>query len=352
MFADLTAHWLDAALRSAGELDVTVIDLQVEPLGAEVGFLGDLARVTPTYGSGADLTRAPASFVVKLPPTDAGAHRIGSMLRAWSREVAFYAQVAPLSSEIQVPRCFYGGADEANERWVLVLDDLAVGMASIDLDAGATRKQAEAAIDALAVFHARWWQANERFDWMPGFDTTGVGGLQSPWLDAHPHFLDRYGHLCPEPSSDWLTTFAPRLTEWSTKAAREPITIVHGDYRLDNVIFVDAQVMMIDWQTALRGPAAMDVSSFIASSLSTDNRSAWESQLISRYLDGVGRAGIEVDAVWFNDSYDENLLWWMGQFANNLAHLKPDEPHRQRALDTMVVRIFTAALDRNVGRLL
>lgn len=343
---DLTAAWLDAALRESAVLDVEVSALEVEPLGAETGLLGDLARIRPTYRRG----HGPASMVVKLPTTAPGGRQVGTMLHAWAREVAFYREIAPTTAGIDVPRCFHTGADDAAQRWVVVLEDIPAD--SLDYAAGASLSQAEAAIDSLAAFHASWWQADRRFDWMPGFDGLGVGGLQGPWLESHPHFVRRYGHLTPGPTAEWLTAFAPRLTEWSHKAAAEPLTIVHADYRLDNLLFRGDRVTMIDWQTALRGPAAMDVSCFIATSLGIENRRAWESALITRYLSALAQQGVAVDPVWFSTSYDENLLWWMGQFANNLAHLTPDDPAVQQALDTMVERTFTAALDRNVGHLL
>jgi hypothetical protein len=61
---------------------------------------------------------------------------------------------------------------------------------------------------------------------------------------------------------------------------------------------------------------------------------------------------MHVDRAWFLRSYDENLLWWMCQFGNNLAHLDPGDNAAGAALATMVERVYTAALDRDVGRLL
>ena len=128
--------------------------------------------------------------------------------------------------------------------------------------------------------------------------------------------------------------------------------MVHSDYRIDNLLFQGDQVTMIDWQTAMRAPAAMDLSCFITTSLSVVNRRANEASLIDRYLARLAVAGIVVDRSWFDQSYDENVLWWMGQFGNNLSHLDPGDDQTQAALATMVQRVYTAALDRNIGRLL
>ena len=46
-----------------------------------------------------------------------------------------------------------------------------------------------------------------------------------------------------------------------------PHTIIHGDYRLDNLFFgtdeSDYELAVIDWQIASRGGAAYDVAYFI-----------------------------------------------------------------------------------------
>ena len=102
----------------------------------------------------------------------------------------------------------------------------------------------------------------------------------------------------------------------------------------------------------MRAPAAMDLSCFITTSLGIDRRRQTEQQLIERYLARLQDNGVAVDAEWFARSYDENILWWMGQFGNNLAYLDPGNETVQAALTAMVKRVYTAALDRNVGRLL
>lgn len=353
-FDEVTAAWAEAALRAGpvpgGEegLDVAVAGVDVRPLGATVGFLGDLARVAVTYSRG----DGPAAVVVKLPTADPGGHQVGSILRAWAREVAFYREVAPASPGARVPRCWHTGADEAAGRWVVVLED--VPSTAVDTERGATGAQAAEAVTALARFHATWWDgaSPRRFDWMPGFDTTGVGGLAPLWADAHPRFLDRYGHVVPAPTDRWLLELAGWLGGWSERAGGEPLTVVHADYRLDNLLISGDSVTMIDWQTALRGPGAMDLTSFVATALTVEDRRQLEDGLIERYGQELVTHGRPVDPAWLQRSYDENLLWWMGQFANNLSRLAPDDPAARRALDTMVERTFTAALDRNCGRLL
>jgi len=355
-FDELTIEWLRAALAADGSLGATPATVTVEPLGVDVGLLGDLARLHVTWEPGAT-AEAPSTMIVKLPAADPGGRQVATMLNAYAREIAFYRDVAPVSAGARVPACYHAAADPEADRWVLILEDCAGD--ETDHGAGATVAQAEAAVDALAAFHAAWWQSSTQFEWMPGFDTVGVSGLQQPWLAALPIFVDRFRHVIPAETVTWPMRFALRLPEWSDQVGTQPLTIVHTDYRLDNLLFTSdgaadgsPQVTMIDWQTALRGPGAMDLTCFLATSLSVADRRAHETALIDRYLGALHAAGISIDRQWFEQSFDENLLWWMCQFGNNLSRLEPDDPATQAALDTMIERTYTAGLDRNVGRLL
>ena len=81
--SDVSSEWLSSVLGS----DVTLI--RSEPVGAGVGFLGQLSRF---HISSAHL---PKPLIVKLPTTDPGGHMMGEMMGVWEREHRFYTEVAP-----------------------------------------------------------------------------------------------------------------------------------------------------------------------------------------------------------------------------------------------------------------
>lgn len=347
----ITAPWLSDVL------GYPIDRMTVTPLvGADAGFLGDVARIMieapgepPDAGDRAGEGR-PGSVIVKMPPAAADGRRVGAMLGVWAREQAFYLEVAPASPGAAVPYCHLAAGDQDQDHWVLILQDCPSDpLVTRD---GATRDQADAAVDAIADLHARWWMAESRFEWMPGFDGPAFGGLASLWADAVPRFLDRYRHLIPDGTDAWLAETPQWLPQWSERVGAEPLTIVHADYRLENLRYHRNVMTIIDWQTALRGPGPMDLSSLLVTGCTIADRRRWEPELLDRYSTRLRAAGTTVDDEWLARSYDENLLWWMGQFANNLARLEPDDADAQAALDTMIERTFAAGADRDVGRLL
>jgi hypothetical protein len=67
---------------------------------------------------------------------------------------------------------------------------------------------------------------------------------------------------------------------------------VHGDYRLDNLLFGGGSCKVVDWQTVSWGPAVLDVAYFIGSCLSVDDRRAHEEELVRLYHDELMAQGV------------------------------------------------------------
>jgi aminoglycoside phosphotransferase (APT) family kinase protein len=85
----------------------------------------------------------------------------------------------------------------------------------------------------------------------------------------------------------------------------EPSTIIHGDYRLDNLLFDPSPggvaIAVVDWQTCTHGPALQDVAYFIGAGLTRDERREVERGLVQRYHAGLVEAGVT--------GYDHERCW-------------------------------------------
>ncbi|HTX97876.1 MAG TPA: phosphotransferase [Mycobacterium sp.] len=77
-------------------------------------------------------------------------------------------------------------------------------------------------------------------------------------------------------------------------AAAGPGTLVHGDYRLDNMLFgaagADRALTVVDWQTVSWGPALTDLSYFLGCALSTPERREHYDALLRAYHQALGPA--------------------------------------------------------------
>ena len=80
----------------------------------------------------------------------------------------------------------------------------------------------------------------------------------------------------------------PRLDRY-LRSRPQPWTIVHGDFRADNLLFGGDRVVVVDWQTVGLGPGPGDLSYLLGASLTPDDRRAQEAGLVDRYVPGSSR---------------------------------------------------------------
>jgi len=84
---------------------------------------------------------------------------------------------------------------------------------------------------------------------------------------------------------------------------RDRFALLHGDYRLDNLLFDPAHswVSVVDWQTLGVGLPARDLAYFTATSLNSELRLAIEKDLVDEYhraLLGYGVTGYDRETCW------------------------------------------------------
>ena len=77
--------------------------------------------------------------------------------------------------------------------------------------------------------------------------------------------------------------------EFAHQLCQGPVTLMHGDLRLDNLFFEGERVLFIDWQLVRRGPPMYDIAYLLSCGL-TDEASAHE--LIESYHRALVREGV------------------------------------------------------------
>ena len=140
---DLTSSWFaDALGRDVGG------DAHVEPIGVGVGILGQLAKVR--LGDGTRL-------VAKIGSADDETRAIARFYGFYQTEVSFYRDVAHREMGLRLPKCHHADVSDDAGYFVLLLEDLSDAIALDQID-GCPLPEAERVVDAIAAFHAHWWQ--------------------------------------------------------------------------------------------------------------------------------------------------------------------------------------------------
>ena len=309
---EITAEWMRQALAAGGASDLPQVDaLEIEKLSDVTNALGNLfrCRLIARGGVAAD----PASVIVKLPTSNALAFRLARWMSLHRREYVYYRDIAP-HSHVRVPSLFHGDLDARSHRFVLVLEDLGAMEAIPQID-GVGVDRARRAIREIAGFQGRFWEATDEpaLAACGAFLTPGESRImQTLYLLTLPVALERFGDLFTTATRRLAEAFGSRIAAHFAAVAEGPKTIVHGDFRGDNVLFGAGgqdDFAVIDWQGCGIGCGMHDVAFFLATSVSIDDRRRVERDAVGEYHDIVCRMGARDftrDACW--RSYRQNML--------------------------------------------
>ncbi len=297
---ELTPEWLTAVLGAAGH-DVRVRSFRHRAVGT--GQMAHSERIELDYHAPVP-TGAPASLVGKFPSPSPESRASGAR-GGYRAETRFYTDLAE-RLPIRTPRCLYGAIADDEATFTLILEDLAPAVQG-DQIAGASDAWIEAAVRNLAGLHAPLWNDPEldRLDWTTG----GAGEEFARYVElATPVFLERYADRLALEDQDVLRRFAERAQVWVASRPADK-TLVHGDYRLDNLLFRDSVdspgsrdeargciVTAVDWQTLSVACAGQDLAYLLGNSCEPEQRRAHEPRMLAAYREALAALGVERSA--------------------------------------------------------
>jgi hypothetical protein len=278
--SDLTPEWLTAVI-GAG----TVTAYTVDRIGT--GQMSECYRIGLTYADGHD---GPATVILKVAATDPVSRQTGLALGLYEREVKFYTEVAPRLGG-PIAQCFHAHYDPHRGIFALVIDDAAPAVVGDEIR-GATRQDAILALTELGRLHAPviGSQTFAEADWL----NREAPMNQALLSQLYAGFLDRYGEAV---TPDQRTVCQRLADSFDAYVAQERSAdriqgLVHGDYRLDNMLFgrpgSRRELTVVDWQTVGWGPALTDAAYFIGCALTIDDRRAHYDDLLRAYHAGLG----------------------------------------------------------------
>ncbi|OBH05409.1 aminoglycoside phosphotransferase [Mycobacterium sp. E2699] len=294
---DVTPEWLSAALSGRGA-PVEVSDVDVAAIGT--GQTGATYRVAARYAT--DPGGLPQTFVIKLPAQDDTVR--DRVVVGYRSECAFYSSVADRVG-VPTPECFYCEISEDAMDFALLLADQAPAVQGDQL-AGCGEAEAHLAVTALAGLHAPSWCDPVWLDF-PGIafarpDEAGAGGMGEVAKMSADITLEKLGdRMTPEDRHTFgaaMGLVAPWLL-----AEYDRFALLHGDYRLDNMLFDPdrTRVSVVDWQTLGVGLPARDLAYFTATSLNPELRATIEEDLVTAYHRELSRSGLS--------DYDRDTCW-------------------------------------------
>ena len=288
--ADVTSEWLSRVLARAGALrdGARVTGFDAVPVGT--GQMADTVRFALTYdrpGGGPD------AVVGKFASADEQSRATGLALRAYEIEVRFYREVAPRVAA-RVPAMVLAEVDPSTGWFTLLMEDI-WGARQGDQIEACSPEVATAVLEEMAGLHAPCWEAPDlaSLEWL-NRNTAQTDQLLSMLVASLlPGFLERYAEALAPEHRRVCEVFANNITAW-VRGRHGPPTAVHGDFRLDNLLFQpgEPRPVVVDWQTLAWGTCAADVAYFVGGCLTVEDRRAYEDDLLVRYHGALSRRGV------------------------------------------------------------
>jgi hypothetical protein len=353
--AEITVEWLNEVLRDTiGEGRIASFDREL--IGEGVGFVGELSRINLTYEALAG--EAPRSLIAKLPTSDPIVKGIANVFGFYEHEIRFYEEIAPTIS-VRTPKRYFSAIDQAAGAYVLLLEDMAPARCG-DQIASCSIDEARIALSEIAKLHAAWWNSPvlRQTNWIPTLDNSGPRVLlQAMYQQGWPVFVERYGtQLSPE-LFELGERFGRQFVSLGDALTEQPLTLVHTDFRLDNMFFGDegCPFALVDWQLVQEGLAMTDVTYFLAGNFAPDVRRQHQEDLVRTYHRALVREGVsnyEFEQCW--EDYRRAALLLFIFVASNQDNIDFAQYNgrAQELFETIVERYTTAILDLNAGEFL
>jgi hypothetical protein len=291
----ITPEWLSSVL--GGEVTAVTLDRIGD------GHVGTSLRLELTSTD----PSIPATVVAKLPATDERSLTLAAAVRSYEREVKFYQELAS-TVDIRVPHCYHAEWEASTNDFTLLLEDMAPAVQG-DQIAGSTIERATVAVRELARLHGPRWDDPTLgdIDWLSGNEEGATAETTAAmWAMFFPGFAATYeAYLTPE-LLDLAARFGGRIVEFGA-ARQRPFSIVHVDYRLDNMLFgTDAggpSIAIVDWQSPAHSTPITDLAYFCGAGLLPEDRRRHERELVGVYAEALGAYGVTLDDDWLWEQY-------------------------------------------------
>ncbi len=280
---DVTRQWIEESIGDGSALKA--FDIQMLSEGR--GFAG----MTYKLGLNWEGSNAPSSVVMKLHSTDPAKARM--IMHGYKGEKKFYEDFAD-HTPLHTPALHFAEVDEELARYVLILEDLDY-IEFGDQIAGGSDEQVIEAVKGLARHHAAFWE-DKRIGAIPVPDEPVEPKVLHPLLlELIEDVRGTFGRGLPLVLSCASLIIesigAPDFEPPKTRIIRQ-YTLVHTDYRLDNMGFdADGRLTVIDWGCT-PGACHNDLAYFLSCSMTADQITRLWDDLVTTYYDELTGAGV------------------------------------------------------------
>jgi hypothetical protein len=290
--ASVTPEWLTDVLRRSGCLSRGRV-IAVHHITA-LSYSSTLVRLSLTFSLEVP-SSAPARLFLKVSRPDADQQVVGRAQRR--KEVMFHNCLAPQVPDPPVVRCHHAVYDEVSGASHILLDDVSATHAGGAPFEPPAVEQAGSAMDALAAFHAFWWDH-------PALNEVESLPTDQSMAQVVAHIRERFpdfacalqGLVSPSQRAIYDRVLAALPDLWQRVVGGQHLTLIHGDANFLNVMLprdpYQDRALLIDWQLYGVSFAAEDLAHLMPLFWDRVSRQRMEMPLLQRYHRGLQRHGV------------------------------------------------------------
>lgn len=339
--AEVSAGYLTSAMRDAGLLrGGEVVGFDSKVIGEGAGFLGEVVDMRLSFSPGSE--DAPSSVILKIP-TALKNRQVGQTLGVYEREIRFYRELQP-RLPIRTPLHYFSAMDtdtdpEANLKAIKIMDKMPLWLIRLMLPLlnwvngkktwhfilviehlgeyrigdqvnGCSIDEAKQSLSTMAHLHAAFWEREMlgEFPWLVPM-AYAAKPSHMMFLQAVDQFTSAYAQQLTARDLEVIEWLRTHYFDLMKAASTLPGTLIHGDFRLDNLCFDEAadEVILFDWQTLGIGMGGFDLGYFLSAMDASWGDDVMD-EMIVHYHSGLVQHGVDVSLERVRWSYQLGLL--------------------------------------------
>jgi aminoglycoside phosphotransferase (APT) family kinase protein len=346
---DVTLDWLQDCLHSKTVPD-RLASFAMRPIGEGFGQTGMAALIELEFEEpAANGSDRPDCLVLKMATPDERRRDVARSMGLYEREVRFYQTMSD-QLDVRVPKCYFAHVTPDGGAYALLLEGFP-GHRPGDETIGCSVDDAKLGIIQLAKLHAPNWDG-ELSRTMPRFPAPDVTRYKAAW----DQMIESFGTLIPYPIKNAKSAFfdsLPALVQWVEVG---PITVIHADFKLDNLLFGEPgsadPIVVLDWQAIRPGKGIQDFAYLIGQNMHRGDRRDHEEGLLALYCDELSRLGVDYDLEQARQDYRTATLY-LWSYVVGITGLMVNRHERAiRRKTGLIERASSAILDHDALALL
>lgn len=265
----------------------TIHSVELQSMGEGVGLMSSIARAALNTEQGEK------RIVVKCIAQNENSE-ISKGLNFYTNENNFYSYLAA-DCPIESPPCLYAEIDPDTQDFLLILEDLGSDHAGNQLIDCPEDVMLEAFTRA-AMLHAKYWDKIDQFTFLRSQidDETTMFRQESIYKPGVEPTIKMFSDLISPEMADGIRAIGDQFFDIFNRAMNGPQTIVHGDYRTDNMmIFPGPRIVAVDWQNTMSGNGPHDIAYFSSQSCGDNVRGDMEMRALRHYHDTLVQGGVK-----------------------------------------------------------